>query len=252
MTDRWIVTPRFFEEPEPALVSVCPPDVAINDLEIEFRTPPELALIHGGIANFVTDTLAEGDRPISVSGDCCCALPVLAGLQRAGVEPDLVWMDAHGDFNTPETSPSQFLGGMPLAMIVGRGPQWMCAGIGLRPISEEQVLLVDARDLDPEERTALEGSRVTHITLPEIAEIAFDGPVLLHLDVDVINAEECGAFRYPVAGGPSAFDVAAAVADLERRADVAAISISGWTGALDRDGSTARAVAHILESIGGR
>jgi len=247
--DRWIVTPRFFEEPEPALLSVCPPDVAVNDLEIEFRTPPELALIHGGIANFVTNALAEGHRPVSVAGDCCCALPVLAGMHRAGLDPDLVWIDAHGDFNTPETSPSQFLGGMPLAMAVGRGPQWMCEGIGLRPISEEQVLLVDARDLDPLEEEALKGSRVTHIPLSEISDIQFNGPVLLHLDVDVIDAEECGAFRYPVARGPSSYEVAAALADMERRSEIAAVSVSGWTGSLDRDGSTARAVAHILESL---
>ncbi len=249
MADRWIVTPCFFEQPEPALIGVCPPDAAINEVRIVHRTPPEMAILHGGIAQFVYDALVEGHRPVSVAGDCCAAVPVMAGLQRAGVAADLIWVDAHGDFNTPETSPSMFLGGMPLAMMVGRGPQWMCEGVGLRPIEEERVLLVDARDLDPLEAEALAESRVTHIRLGELAEIEFEGPAMLHLDVDVIDAAECGAFKYPVEGGPSVAELAAAMGDLARRADLRAVSVSGWAGSLDRDGGTARAVGRVLEAI---
>ena len=113
MRDRWIVTPRFFEQPEPALFQVAPADALVNDVEILHRSPPELAILHGGIRRFVEEALGEGHRPVSLAGDCCACLPVLAGMQRVGIEPDVVWIDAHGDFNTPETSPSQCLGGMP-------------------------------------------------------------------------------------------------------------------------------------------
>ena len=247
--DRWIVTPRFFEQPEPALLQAAPPDAHLNDIEIARRTPPELAILHGGIRRFVEEALGEGRRPVSLAGDCCAALPVLAGMQRAGIEPDVVWIDAHGDFNTPATSPSQFLGGMPLAMMVGRAAQWMMEGAKAEPIAEERVLLADARDLDPEEAEALAASRVTHVALVEIAEIEFDDPLLLHLDADVIDARECPAFAYPVEGGPSPAEVAAALADLGRRADIAAVSISGWSGRLDRDGRTAHTVGRVLEAI---
>lgn len=247
--DRWIITPRFFEQSEPALFQVVPADAAVNEVEIVHRSPPELAILHGGIAQFVYDSAVEGDRPISLAGDCCAAVPVLAGLQRAGRHPDLVWIDAHGDFNTPETSPSMFLGGMPLAMMVGRGPQWMMSGVGADPVAEEQVLLVDARDLDPLEADALAASQVTHIAFRELDEIAFDGPVMLHLDLDVIDKDDCPAFAYPVAGGPSADQVAAALGRLAMRAELAAISVSGWSGARDRDGRTARAAGRILEAL---
>ncbi|MGF1444702.1 MAG: arginase family protein [Pikeienuella sp.] len=249
MPDRWIVTPSFFEEPEPALIGVCPADVAINDVEIVHRSPPELAIRHGGIAQFVYDALAEGARPVSVAGDCCAAVPVLAGLQRAGIEPELVWLDAHGDFNTPETSPSQFLGGMPLAMIAGRGPQWMMADLGAQPLAETRILLVDGRDLDPLEAEALASSDVTHIPLSELHEIGFERPVWVHLDLDIIDAAECPAFKYPVAGGPSSRAVADALAALAASTRIAAVSVSGWTSSLDRDGTTARAAARLLDAL---
>jgi len=249
MADRWIVTPLFFELPEPALIGAAPPDAHINAPELVRRSPPELAIAHGGIRRFVEEALGDGHRPVSLAGDCCAALPVLAGLQRAGIDPDLLWIDAHGDFNTPETSPSQFLGGMPLAMIAGRGPQWMMEGAKAGPIPEERILLAGARDLDPLEAEALDASAVTRIALPELAEIAFDGPVMLHLDVDVLDLVDAPAMRYPSAGGPPLDRVVAALADLAARADIAAVSVSGWAGHLDRDGRTARAVARLLETL---
>ncbi len=249
MADRWIVTPLFFELPEPALIGAAPPDAHINAPELVHRSPPELAIAHGGIRRFVKEALGEGARPVSLAGDCCAALPVLAGLQRAGIEPDLVWIDAHGDFNTPETSPSQFLGGMPLAMIAGRGPQWMMEGAKAEPVAEERILLTGARDLDPREAEALEASAVTRIALDELREIAFDGPVMLHLDVDVLDLVDAPAMRYPSAGGPPLERVIAALKSLALRADIAAISVSGWAGHLDRDGRTARTCQRLLDTL---
>lgn len=62
------------------------------------------------------------------------------GLQRAGIDPNLIWFDAHGDFNTWETTSSGFPGGMPLAMIVGKGEQTMPEAVGLRDLPEGQVI----------------------------------------------------------------------------------------------------------------
>ncbi|MGF1502449.1 MAG: arginase family protein [Paracoccaceae bacterium] len=249
MADRWIVTPQFFESPEPTLAAVAPASAQINRVEMAHRSPPELAILHGGIAAFVEEAVRDGNRPVSLAGDCCAAVPVTAGLQRAGLTPSLVWIDAHGDFNTPETSPSQFLGGMPLAMLVGRGPQWMLEGVGCRPIDEAEVMLVDARDLDPLEAAAVAESRLTHVGLGEIADFAFDGAVHLHLDLDVIDAADCPAFRYPVAGGPALDDVVMALGAFAARAPIVAVSISGWTGALDRDGRTAEGAKRCLDAI---
>ena len=97
-----------------------------------------MARLYRPIADFVEETLRAGARPVSLAGDCCAAIPVLAGLRAAGVEPVLVWIDAHGDFNTPETSPSPFLGGMPPARMGGAGPHWVCAAVGRRPPAEQR------------------------------------------------------------------------------------------------------------------
>src|SRR5690606_8729880 len=146
------------------------------------------ARLHAPLARFVEKTASAGDRPVSVAGDCCAAVPVLAGLRAAGIEPHLVWIDAHGDFNTPETSRSQFLGGMPLAMIAGRGPRWMAEAVGLSPLPEERIWLIDARVLDPLERAALDASAVRRTGVAGLASLRLDGPVLVHIDMDVLDA----------------------------------------------------------------
>lgn len=252
MTDLWLLTPQFFEVPEPALSSVVPEGCAINGPHrIDDRSPQSMARVHRPIADFTEDAVRSGNRPISVAGDCCASIPVLAGLRRAGVEPVLVWIDAHGDFNTPETSPSGFLGGMPLAMIVGRGPQWMCGAVGLRPLPEDRVWLIDGRDLDPLERVAVDNSALRRTGMAGLASLSIDAPVHLHLDIDVIDASEAPAHNYPVPGGPGIAETVEACRAFADRNRIAAISVSGWAGSLDRDGRTRDACSRVLASLTG-
>lgn len=246
MVDRWLVTPQFFEEPEPRLVDAAPRDAAVNRVAIADRSPESLARLHQPIAAFVAQATRAGDRPVSLAGDCCAAIPVLAGLQAAGVAPHVVWIDAHGDFNTPETSPSQFLGGMPLAMMVGRGPQWMMRAAGARPIAESAVTAVDLRDLDPLERKAIDASDVAMIAVDTFAGLRIGAPVHLHVDFDVLDAAEAPAFRYPAPGGPSPAQAAAALARFAVANTVVAVSYSAWAGDLDADGATAAACHRVM------
>ena len=252
MTSRWLVTPFYFEHPELALFTAAPDGAASNTPEgIADRAPATMARLYRPIAGFVEETLRAGARPVSLAGDCCAAIPVLAGLRAAGVEPVLVWIDAHGDFNTPETSPSQFLGGMPLAMMVGRGPQWLCEAVGLTPLPEQRVWLIDGRDLDPLEREALDASRVNRARVADLATLEFTGPVHVHIDLDVLDAAEAPGFNYPVPGGPGAAETADACARLAARADIRAISISGWADALDPSGATGTACRRVLLALTG-
>jgi arginase len=140
---------------------------------------------------------------------------VVAGLQRAGIEPDLVWLDAHGDFNTWETTPSGYLGGMPLAMLVGRGDQSIIDGLGIGPIPEERVVLVGARDLDPGEEEALKGSAIRRVALAELGRVVQPRrPLYVHLDVDVVAPTEMPGLLYPAPGGPGLDEVSKALRDL--------------------------------------
>ena len=69
-------------------------------------------------------------RPVVVSGDCTTSLGIVAGLQRAGLDPGIVWFDAHGDVQTPETTASGYLGGMPLRLLAGYRPELIAAAWG--------------------------------------------------------------------------------------------------------------------------
>jgi len=252
MRSRWLVTPFYFEHPEPALFTAAPAGAAANAPDpIADRSPESMARLHRPIARFVEETARRGERPVSLAGDCCASVPVMAGLAAAGIDATLVWIDAHGDFNTPETSPSQFLGGMPLAMMAGRGPQWMCASVGLTPIAEDRVWLVDARDLDPLEREALDASRVRRCAVPAMAELDLAGPVCVHIDLDVIDATEAPGFNYPVHGGPGVEETAAACLALAARADIRAISISAWSEDKDPSGRTGAACRRVLRALTG-
>jgi arginase len=210
-----------------------------------------MAAIHRPLADWAAGVLSAGDRPVSIAGDCCAALPVLAALQRAGLDPTLVWFDAHGDFNTWETTPSGFLGGMPLAMLVGRGEQSLAEALDLRPLLEEQVILAGARDLDPGEREAVAGSGLLHC--PDVAELEElplpAGPLCVHFDCDVLNPEEAPAMSYLAAGGPGAEALGRVFRRLASSGRLAAVSLSAWNPDLDSDGRTRRATMQLLDEL---
>ena len=252
MNADWLITPAFFEVPEPGLAAIAPEGATTNPHLPPDRSAEGLRPTYDTIRSFVTQTAQTGRVPVSLAGDCCAAMPVLAGLQAAEITPHLIWIDAHGDFNTPETSPSQFLGGMPLAMLTGRGPQDWCRIAKVAPIADAQVALVDGRDLDPGEADLLEASGVSQIALRELAGLTVSGPVHLHVDVDVVSADTLPVFNYPAPGGPEPEELIHALAQAVKVFDVCAVSISGWNGALDADGRAARAFGEALAPWGAR
>ena len=152
----------------------------------------------------VADGVAVADVRCVYSGDCLAPLGVLAGLERRGIRPFIVWLDAHGDFNTWETTPSGYIGGMPLAILVGKEERRMLDGIGLGTIAEDRIVLSDAREVDPREGVALSRSAVRIARLEELPGLVpQDGPIYLHLDLDVVRPSQMPALRYPAAGGPT-------------------------------------------------
>ncbi|MFZ2044446.1 MAG: arginase family protein, partial [Trebonia sp.] len=91
-----------------------------------------LAALYRQLAGAVSDAVRHGDRPVVVSGDCTTALGTVAGLQHAGIDPGIVWFDAHGDVQTLETTASGYLGGLPLRLLVGYRPELIATDLGLR------------------------------------------------------------------------------------------------------------------------
>ncbi|WP_369141164.1 arginase family protein [Modestobacter versicolor] len=196
------------------------------DAVVDAELPPgdpwdRMAVLYEQVAAAVGDGAA-----VVASGDCTTSLGVLAALQRAGRDVGVVWFDAHADFHTAGTTTSGYLGGFPLALAVGRGELTLPAALGLRPLPEDRVVLVDARDTDPGEATLLAGSAVTRTTVAELPGVVPDGDLYVHLDVDVCAPAELPDLLYPVPGGVAVADVLAAVRALVATGRVAAIGLA--------------------------
>lgn len=254
MQNRFIVTPFFIDQPKPEIGQLAAADWQIN--KPQFDTDDRytrMTALNNGLADFTAKTIAAGDRPVSVNGDCCVTIGVMAGLQRAGIDPLLIWLDAHGDFNTFETTPSQFIGGMPLAMLVGKGEQKLMEQAGTKPQPEEQVILADARDLDIAEGVAVRSSKLRHIHYMDdlIKHDLGDRPIYVHFDTDILNAEEAPAMAYLAEGGPKTDALVKVMQRLASTGRVVAVSMTVWDMSKDTDKKSQAACMACLDALVG-
>jgi len=209
-----------------------------------------LGALYGAVADAVEQEVRAGQATTVVSGDCMVSIGMAAGMQRAGVHPAIVWFDAHGDLQTLETTTSGYLGGLALRHLLGYRPELLAGRLGLRATPEDQVLLVGARDLDPPELEHLAAGDVRQSTVePLSAGLLPDGPLLVNLDLDVLDPDELPGLRFPASGGPgraALLRAARAVLDTGR---VAALNVAcTWVSeSADRDGVRAELVSALLD-----
>jgi arginase len=252
MQNHIILTPFFLDEPLPGLEPLAASDWYINKpLLPDGEKQQRLSVLHRPLADFIQQSVLDGKRPVSIAGDCCSAIGVLAGLQRAGLNPLLIWFDAHGDFNTWETTPSGFLGGMPLAMLVGRGEQTMLKALDIKPLAENRVILTDARDLDPGEKLLVAEAAVIHLALVgDLLDLTLpEGPLYIHMDTDIIDPAEAPAMNYKAPGGPSAEQLQEVMRYLNRSQKIAAVSVSTWNPEMDKDGRSRKVCMELLNEL---
>jgi arginase len=247
----YIVSPFALDAPAPAARAAAPERTRVNAARLDATSMKgRISQVHEPLADLVAGAVRRGARPVSVAGDCCATIGVMAGLRRGGLDPVVVWLDAHGDFNTWDTTPSGFMGGMPLAMLVGRGDQDLMRAVGLVSVPESDVILADARDLDPGERVALESSSVVRPGIARLMRAVPAGrPLYVHLDPDVISPADAPAMRYPATGGPRLAEVVRLCRSLAATGRVAAASLTLWDTGADRDGTTRRACLAALEAL---
>ena len=172
------------------------------------------------LAETVGKTLAEDQLPLVLGGDHSIAVGTTAGTaahyykqsKRIGV----IWLDAHGDMNTPESSPSGNVHGMPLASIMGYGPAELTDLAGVKPMVEPRnIALVGIRDLDAKERRLVKDSGVHIFTMRDIDErgmrevmadalrFAADDTagIAVSLDMDFVDPTDAPGVGTPVRGG---------------------------------------------------
>ena len=159
--------------------------------------------------NVVEEALAAGRLPVLLAGDCTISIATLPAVVRARPAAKIVWLDAHGDFNAPDTTPSGFLGGMCLAGACGR---WATGFEGA--VHPDRVVLVGARDLDPPEQAALDEAGATRLdATADVAGAVAGDEVYVHLDLDVLDPSVLPA-QFPVDGGLDLAELEALLADI--------------------------------------
>jgi arginase len=201
-----------------------------------------IAALHDAAADQIAAAVRTGEPTTVLSGDCLVAMGVLAGAQRAGADPGVVWFDAHGDVHTLQTSTSGYLGGLSLRLLLGAHPELLAGPLRLRPVAEDRVVLTGARDLDPPEAEFLAGSRIRRTTVPGLdpAELP-GGPLLLHIDLDVVEPAELPGLLFPAPGGPSAAQTVDTVHRVLATGRVTVLDIAcPWHPAHDADEAAAR------------
>ncbi|MEU0505371.1 arginase family protein [Nocardia sp. NPDC005998] len=221
-----LLVPYHLDEYRPKLDAPISPDAVVTAVLPKIDDPwARMAVLYDAVADRVAESVRGGERAVVASGDCTTALATVAGLQRAGLDPALVWFDAHGDVQTMETSTSGYLGGFPLRMLVGYGRHLLADRIGLRDIAEERAVLVGGRDLDPPEAEYLRTARIRHRPVDDLGDLP-DGPLYLHLDFDVINPDDLPGLLIPAPGGPTLSVVSAAVHTVLATGRVAAFGLA--------------------------
>jgi arginase len=197
-----------------------------------------------------------------LSGNCFLALGTVSGLGLADL--GIVWFDAHGEYNTPETTASGYLDGMGLATATGDCWRALAATIpGFQPVPPEKILLVGGHDFDPEERSRLARSRLALVAPADVTgrgvrpalHPALDrlrlraGRLYVHIDLDVLDPAEGRANELAAAGGMSAAAIEEAVALVQGQFEIAGVGVAGYDPAFDEDGRVVRAACRILSAL---
>jgi arginase len=180
----------------------------------------EIAEACRDIAQRVYRTLEEGFFPLCLGGDHSMAIGTIAGASKfhrdRGQKVGLVWIDAHGDMNTPEMSPSGNIHGMPFAASLGFGPEALTTIYDFAPkVQADRCALIGVRDLDARERGAIKQSGVHVFTMRDIDEQGMRSVIekslslasrdcagfVVSLDMDVMDPSEAPGVGTPVRGG---------------------------------------------------
>ncbi len=240
-------------------------DVQVACIEAEDPFRAEIATafeLYRLLAEHVRTAIAQKSFPLVLSGNCNSCLGTLAGITSDSAQVGIVWFDGHGDFNTPETTINGFLDGMGIAMATGRCWKAMMNGIaGFRPVLEENVVLVGAREFDPEEIESYEQSNVIIVSAETIRqkgiEVALEPAltslksrveqIYLHIDLDVLDPKEAKANEFAPLEGLTVNQVEQAILMTKERLTIGAGAIASYDPGFDDEGKTFRAGARFME-----
>jgi arginase len=218
------------------------------------------------LANIVTSTLEAGEFPLVLGGDHSIALGSIAGVARVHKNVGVIWVDAHADFNTSETTPSGNIHGMILAASAGLGESRLTDMGGWSPkVNKQNIVIVGARELDLYEQLRLREQAIHVFTMSDIDQKGIsvvmreavtiagqnnDG-IHLSLDMDALDPKEAPGVGTPVKGGLTYREAHLAMEMIADSGQLVAMDVVEVNPILDRENATALlAVELVLSALG--
>jgi arginase len=211
------------------------------------------------VAERVSAAIDAGAFPVLLGGSCFNGVGVVAGLREPS--PAVVWLDAHSDFNTPDTAISGYFDGMGLAVLAGDAWQALHATVpGARPVPQTAMVLAGARDFEPPEEVRLAACEIVQVAAAELATpdalVAAAGAlapeptgIYLHLDLDVLDEAVAPVNVYSAPGGITGEQLADVAEAMCRECPVRAVSLTVYDPGVDPDGRLPPIAMEVLRRI---
>jgi arginase len=249
------------------------PCVSMDDAAVMDGADPRLRYKESVMRNAATIrdavemSLARGCFPLAIGGDHSQTMGVLAGLKpTCGGRIGVLYVDAHGDFNTPASTPTGNIHGMPLAVACGYGDPSLLELARAPSVCEEAVVLFGVRDLDPAEKENIRQSRIRMITMNDIIEQGFaaclrealdhlrsrvDG-IHLSFDVDCMDPSHASGTGYRITGGFSSREALYLMEKVHDSGLLVSAELVEVNPALDRDNQTAHLAVELIARLFGK
>jgi arginase len=240
---------------------------AVAEEDTRLRYLGEVKLTCARIADQVVEAVERGFHPLVLGGDHSVALGTLGGLARAKGPGGVLWIDAHGDLNTPDSSLTGNVHGMPLAAALGlAGDEFASEAWPLPAVDRTRVALVGVRSLDPAERERIRELGVRVYTMSDVDRIGVEratreslahvaGPGFVHvsLDMDALDPDVAPGVGTPVRGGLSYREAHLAMELVSESGVAGSLEVVEVNPILDRENETAKvAVALVASALGAR
>ena len=228
---------------------ICGDADQLTEIQLTFK-------LNALLSKVVSEIAQSGALPIVLAGNCVTSVGTFSGLHSDTTS--VMWLDAHADFNTPETTQSGYLDGMALSIACGRcwkmlsrtDPRFLA-------VSEDRITLVGTRDLDQEEGRLLKASRIRIVTPEQLKKNGFQvpddaapvpGDLFIHLDADVLDAGVGHANRFASPGGLQEKEIKGLLSWAVSSYTLVALAVTAFGPSHDTDGHVRDALKGIVVS----
>ena len=237
--------------------------VALTDADMQqYGQWNRFGLASGHLADMAAANRSEGLLNLGFYNNCESLMGMLGGLRHSTEPPasvGLVWIDAHGDYNTPETTLSGMLGGMPVAIAAGDGLERMRRQARLdEPLPKENIVMVGVRDTDPLEQVRIEEDGIPQISTEDVRTLsdklhtemrrlsAISDIIYVHVDLDVLDPAEVSGHPLTVPDGPTGAELGEAIRVMFTYPKTGALGIASYPHQDDPGQLTLKAIQRMV------